>query len=176
MSYNYRKTVTFRLAQAAKAYRQRSSSVLGRLNLHPGQDQILKALADTDGQTMGALAATLSVQPPTVTKMVARLGAQGLVQRRQQADDARSAKVFLTTAGEQLIDDLDKALRGLERDALRDVDDKDRKRIRKLLRILERNLSADFEEEDEASLDASLEQGSMEQGSMDHEDDDRNVA
>lgn len=170
MSYNHKKTVTFRLAQASKAYRQRSSSVLGRLNLYPGQDQILKALADSDGQTMGSLAATLSVQPPTVTKMVARLGAQGLVQRRQQADDARSAKVFLTPAGEQLIEELDKALRGLEKDALRDVDDKDRKRIRKLLRILERNLSAEIAEEDEAALDASLEQGA------DQDNDDRDVA
>lgn len=171
MSYNHRKTVTFRLAQAAKAYRQRSSSVLGRLNLHPGQDQILKALSDDDGQTMGALAATLSVQPPTITKMVARLGAQGLVERRQQAEDARSAKVFLTPSGETLIEELDKALRGLEKDALRDIDDKDRKRIRKLLRLLERNLGADFEEEDEAPA-----QRAAPEDAINHSDDTRNVA
>lgn len=165
MSYNHRKTVTFRLAQAGKAYRQRSSSVLGRLNLHPGQDQILKALADSDGQTMGALAATLSVQPPTVTKMVARLGAQGLVERRQQAEDARSAKVFLTPAGETLIEELDKALRGLEKDALRDIDDKDRKRIRKLLRLLEHNLGAEFENEadDEPAIEISAQDDPAEQ-------------
>lgn len=173
MSYNHRKTVTFRLAQAAKAYRQRSSSVLGRLNLHPGQDQILKALADSDGQTMGVLAATLSVQPPTITKMVARLGAQGLVERRQQADDARSAKVFLTSSGKTLIEELDKALRGLEKDALQHIDDKDRKRIRKLLRLLERNLGAEFESEDvdEASTEEPIQSESNSQ-----DNHSRNVA
>lgn len=173
MSYNHRKTVTFRLAQAAKAYRQRSSSVLGRLNLHPGQDQILKALSDDDGQTMGSLAATLSVQPPTITKMVARLGAQGLVERRQQAEDARSAKVFLTPSGETLIEELDKALRGLEKDALRDIDDKDRKRIRKLLRLLERNLGADFEDEEEDEAPA---QSAAPEDAINHNNDTRNVA
>lgn len=173
MSYNHRKTVTFRLAQASKAYRQRSSSVLGQLNLHPGQDQILKALADNDGQTMGALAATLSVQPPTVTKMVARLGAQGLVERRQQADDARSAKVFLTASGAALIADLDEALRGLEKDAMRNFDDKDRKRIRRFLRILERNLSAEFdsEDDDEATVEPPLQVLTIDQ-----DEDNRNVA
>lgn len=181
MSYNHRKTVTFRLAQASKAYRQRSSSVLGRLNLHPGQDQILKALADSDGQTMGALAAVLSVQPPTITKMVARLGAQGLVERRQQADDARSAKVFLTATGETLIEELDKALRGLEKDALRDIDDKDRKRIRKLLRVLEHNLGLEFESEDDDEPGNELPapddtSGPSQNNETSHDHDSRNVA
>ncbi|CAN0602749.1 unnamed protein product, partial [Ectocarpus sp. 12 AP-2014] len=102
MSFNHRKTVTYRLVQASKAYRQRSANVLAELNLHPGQDQILKALADGDGQTMGALANALSVQPPTITKMVVRLSSQGMVERRPSPDDGRSSKVFLTEQGSQL--------------------------------------------------------------------------
>lgn len=147
MAFNHRKTVTFRLVQAAKAYRQRSSQVLGRLNLYPGQDQILKALAEEDGQTMGALATTLSVQPPTITKMVARLSGQGLVERRRGEADARSARVHLTGQGRTLIAELDKALKRLERSALSELDDKDRKRLRKALRQLERNLSGDLSAE-----------------------------
>lgn len=176
MSYNHRKTVTFRLAQAAKSHRQRSSGVLGRLNLHPGQDQILKALADSDGQTMGALAATLSVQPPTVTKMVARLSAQGLVERRQQADDGRSAKVFLSPDGKTLIEELDETLRGLEKDALRDIDDKDRKRIRKLLRLLERNLNTEFESDEKMGADAPAQSDAASGNGDSQESQNRDVA
>lgn len=155
MAYNNRKTITFRLAQATKAYRQRSANVLSRLNLHPGQDQILKSLADKDGQTMGSLAASLAVQPPTVTKMVARLGANGLVERRQLASDARSAQVYLTDKGRALIEELDQALRALEKAALQGIDDKERKRIRKTLRQLERNLSQDMAQDEADDQDLS---------------------
>ena len=141
MSYNNRKSVTFHLAQTAKAYRQRSTSVLSRLSIYPGQDQILKALGTQDGQSMTALAVALSVQPPTITKMVARLSAQGLVERRQSASDARSARVHLTVKGSALIAELDEALRSLEQEAVTGLDDKERKRLRKLLRRIEANLT-----------------------------------
>ncbi|MEM1286592.1 MAG: MarR family winged helix-turn-helix transcriptional regulator [Cohaesibacteraceae bacterium] len=164
MAFNHRKTVTYRLVQAAKAYRQRSAQVLGKLNLYPGQDQILKALGDDDGQTMGALASTLSVQPPTITKMVARLSGQGLVERRREEADARSARVHLTAQGRMLIAELDKALKRLERSALFELEDKDRKRLRKTLRQVERNLNDDVPldtmEDDEVDLVEEADQDS----------------
>ncbi|MEM6713094.1 MAG: MarR family transcriptional regulator [Pseudomonadota bacterium] len=140
MAFNHRKTVSYSLVQASKAYRQVSSGVLSELGLHPGQDQILKALAEEDGQTMGALAGTLSVQPPTITKMVVRLGTQGFVERRANASDARSSSVYLTPAGEGLIEDLDKRLKQMERQALQGFDEEERKRLRKALRKIESNL------------------------------------
>ncbi len=143
------------MVQASKAYRQRSANVLAELSLHPGQDQILKALADQDGQTMGSLAQALSVQPPTITKMVARLGAQGLVDRRPSLDDGRSSRVFLTDKGRNLIDELDSRLKRMERDALKGFSDKDRKRLRKALRQLEENLNADLEPETEFGEDVA---------------------
>ena len=70
MAFNYKKSITFRLVQAAKAQRARSGAHLMRIGLHPGQELVLKVLADTDGRTMSQLALALGVQPPTVTKMV----------------------------------------------------------------------------------------------------------
>jgi DNA-binding MarR family transcriptional regulator len=151
MSFNQRKTVTYRLVQASKAYRQRAANILSELNLHPGQDQILKALAGGDGQTMGALASALSVQPPTITKMVVRLGTQGMVERRPSLEDGRSSKVFLTEKGSQLIGDLDTRLKRMEQEALKGFEDKDRKRLRKALIQLEKNLSADTEDDPASS-------------------------
>lgn len=140
MAFNYRKAVTYRLSRVIKAQRSRSAGSLSKLGLHPGQEQILKTLADLDGQTMGQLAATLSVRPPTVTKMVARLGAQGFVERRLAKNDARQARVYLTDMGQDCISDLDKLWKQLESEALHGIDDKDRKRLSKLLRVIEKNL------------------------------------
>lgn len=142
MAFNYRKTVTYRLAQAAKAHRSRSGAHLSRIGLHPGQESVLKALADLDGQTMSQLAQILAVQPPTVTKMITRLAAQGLVRRAASESDGRLARVYLTEGGRERIEDIDTAWKRLEKEALAGLDEKDRKRLRRLLREIERNLSA----------------------------------
>jgi DNA-binding MarR family transcriptional regulator len=142
MAFNYRKTVTYRLAQAAKAHRSRSGAHLSRIGLHPGQESVLKALADLDGQTMSQLAQILAVQPPTVTKMITRLAAQGLVRRAASESDGRLARVYLTEEGRERIEDIDTAWKRLEKEALAGLDEKDRKRLRRLLREIERNLSA----------------------------------
>jgi len=142
MGFNHRRSVTFRLAQAAHAYRVRAGSHLARIALHPGQEALLKALGNDDGMSMSDLAARLNVQPPTVTKMISRLAAQDYVERRQSAGDGRQAHVFLTERGRQAIDMIDKVWKRIEKDALAGIEDKDRKRLRKLLRQIERNFGA----------------------------------
>lgn len=150
MAFNHRKTITFRLAQTARAARGRSGGHLVRIGLHPGQESVLKALAEQDGLSMSQLAQTLSVQPPTVTKMVSRLAAQGYVERRASKGDGRQAHVFLTDQGRDTIADVDRGWKRLEKEALVGIDDKDVKRLRKLLRQIERNLTASNEPADEA--------------------------
>lgn len=142
MGFNYKKSITFRLAQTAKACRARSGAHLSRIGLHPGQEAVLKTLADTDGLSMSELALALGVQPPTVTKMVTRMSAQHLVARRAADTDGRLARVFLTDEGRDRVADIDRAWKRLEKEALAGLEDKDRKRLRKLLRAIERNLAA----------------------------------
>jgi DNA-binding MarR family transcriptional regulator len=142
MGFDHRRTVTFRLAQAAHAYRVRAGSRLARIELHSGQESLLKALDENDGQSMSDLAAALGVQPPTVTKMISRLAAQDYVERKASKGDGRQALVFLTDRGRRTIAGIDKLWKRIEKDAISGIDDKDRKRIRKLLRQIERNLGA----------------------------------
>ena len=148
MGFDHRRSVTFRLAQAAHAYRVRAGSQLARIALHPGQESLLKALAENDGMSMSDLAGALGVQPPTVTKMISRLAAQDYVERRPSVGDGRQAQVFLTERGQRAIAMIDKLWKRIEKDALAGIDDKDRKRLRKLLRQVERNLGAAAGSED----------------------------
>ena len=153
MAFNYKKSVTFRLLQAAKAQRARSGGHLMRIGLHPGQELVLKVLSDTDGRTMSQLAQALGVQPPTVTKMVTRLSAQGYVKRKSADSDGRLAQVFLTETGRELVDSVDRAWKRLEREAMSGLDDKDRKKLRKLLRQVEKNLSNNLDPDDDSAED-----------------------
>jgi DNA-binding MarR family transcriptional regulator len=141
MPASHKKRVTHRLVQAAKANRVRCGAHLARIGLHPGQDSVLKSLSEEDGQTMSELALTLAVQPPTVTKMITRLAAHGYVVRQASDRDGRLARVFLTDEGRALVKDIDKLWKKLEKEALAGIDEKDRKKLRKLLRMVERNLA-----------------------------------
>jgi DNA-binding MarR family transcriptional regulator len=153
MGFDHRRTVTHRLAQAAHAYRVRAGSRLARIELHSGQESLLKALGENDGQSMSDLAANLGVQPPTVTKMISRLAAQDYVERRSSIGDGRQALVFLTERGRRAIAMIDKVWKRIEKDAVAGIDDKDRKRLRKLLRQIERNLGVAREEEPDLAAD-----------------------
>jgi DNA-binding MarR family transcriptional regulator len=153
MGFDHRRTITHRLAQAAHAYRVRAGSQLSRINLHSGQETLLKALSTADGMSMSDLAAALGVQPPTVTKMISRLAAQDYVERRAAPGDGRQAQVFLTERGRDAIGQIDKLWKRIEKTALGGIDDKDRKRLRKLLRHIERNLGTVRDGETEADTD-----------------------
>jgi DNA-binding MarR family transcriptional regulator len=152
MGFDHRRTVTFRLSQAAHAYRVRAGSRLARIELHSGQETLLKTLQENDGQSMSDLAAALGVQPPTVTKMISRLAAQDYVERRASKGDGRQALVFLTARGRRTIVGIDKVWKRIEKDAISGIDDKDRKKLRKLLRQIERNLGAFRSGDDEDEL------------------------
>lgn len=159
MGFDHRRTVTHRLAQAAHAYRVRSGGQLSRIGLHSGQESLLKSLSAEDGMSMSDIAASLGVQPPTITKMISRLAAQDYVERRASTGDARQAEVFLTERGRRAIATIDKVWKRIEKTALADIEDKDRKRLRKLLRQVERNLGGKhngraIEEDEPAEEDA----------------------
>ena len=55
--------------------------------------------------TLGALAASEMVRPPTMTRIVAALEADGLVRREPSTEDRRVTLVTATPAGETLLHD-----------------------------------------------------------------------
>lgn len=142
MAFNHKKSVSLRVTQTARAQRTYSAKLLSEIGLHPGQETVLKSLNKEDGQSMSQLAAELGVRPPTVTKMINRLSAQGYVERRASKTDGRQSHVHLSAAGIALLNEVDKAWKALEKASLKGIADKDRKLMRKLLKQVEKNLSS----------------------------------
>ena len=129
------------LTLAARFHRARSAEHLSALDLHPGQDRALQAMAHEGAMTMGALALQLQIRPPTASKMIARLGQQGLVERRAAGGDARLVEVALTPEGMERAAALDGLARTVDEEMTRGLDAKERKRLRKLLRRVVKNLA-----------------------------------
>jgi MarR family transcriptional regulator, organic hydroperoxide resistance regulator len=131
--------VTFELLQAARAYRVRSARLLARVGLYPGQDALLKLLDQHGRMTMGEAAIALSIQPPTVTKMVNRLAAAGLVETEVMDKDRRKISIRMTAAAQEKIDEIDSIWRELELEALNEVEP--HHELRTQLSAITRNLS-----------------------------------
>lgn len=140
------------LNNAARLGRTMLAMRLLEQNLYAGQDQLMLALAHLDGQTPSALAAEIGVRPPTITKTIARLQAQGFLDKIESTTDARQAHIFLTEAGRNAIVGIEKAVRKTEKRALEGFDKKDRKQLAKYLRKLEANLSG-IDDKDSDTLD-----------------------
>lgn len=143
-----------RLQSAARQSRTALAARLLQTGLYAGQDQIMMALADKDGQTPGGLAARLGVRPPTITKTINRLQAQGFLERHASDADSRQAHIFLTDGGREAIRVIEKSLRKTEKQALRGLDKKEQKVLLKMLARIEANLaSVDSEPEPEPELE-----------------------
>lgn len=142
MKSPYAKTIGYELLHAARLHRARSAQLLNGLGLFPGQEQVLTLLAAEDGRSMGDLAAELRVRPPTASKTVARLAAQGLVERLTVNGDGRVVRVVLTEEGRRRAAAVDAIWEELEREVSAGIEGKDRKRLRKLLRKLGQNAGA----------------------------------
>jgi len=65
------------------------------------QAATLEALREGGALRLGPLARRLGITPSTLTRNLARLEADGLVARDADPEDARAARVRLTTAGER---------------------------------------------------------------------------
>ncbi|MDF1512546.1 MAG: MarR family transcriptional regulator [Anaerolineae bacterium] len=72
---------------------------LDTLGLYHGQPSTLNALWEREGMTQSELADTLNRSPSTITKMVQRMEKAGFVERRDDAEDERISRVYLTDSG-----------------------------------------------------------------------------
>lgn len=136
-----RKEVMNSLQAAARLSRTTLATRLLAHGFYAGQEQVMLLLEDEDGLTPGQLATRLGVRPPTITKTVNRLQAQGYVEKRGSEQDARQANIFLTETGQGAIRAIEKAVRKTDRLAFDGFDKKERKLLLDLLGRIETNLN-----------------------------------
>ena len=134
------KTIGYQLIHVARLHRARTARLLESLGLFPGQEQVLEALAGRDPLSMSELAEILRVRPPTASKTVARLSAAGLIDRKTADGDGRVVRVTLSADGKAKAAAIEALALDIEGEATTHLDGKERKRLRKLLKRVEKGL------------------------------------
>lgn len=108
--------ITFLLGKAAQQVTRRARDLLAPFGVTPVQYAVLKLLWEEDGQSGAALGARLMLDSATVTGILDRLEAAGLVARRSDpGGDRRVNRVFLTPTGASLQGPLDAVMDDLNR-------------------------------------------------------------
>ena len=74
------------------------------LDMTEGQWRVLARLSGNEGLTQAALAEQMEVQPITLVRLIDRLEAAGLVERRPAPKDRRAFQLFLTPKAQPIID------------------------------------------------------------------------
>jgi MarR family transcriptional regulator, organic hydroperoxide resistance regulator len=92
----------FALYAASRAVTARYRPLLDELGVTYPQYLVLMLLWEEDGQTVGQLGSRLALDSGTLSPLLKRLTAAGLVTRHRRADDERSVSVRLTDAGRAL--------------------------------------------------------------------------
>ena len=95
--------ICFTLYATSMAITRAYKPLLDAMGLTYPQYLVLNALGESDGATIGAIAARLDLESSTVTPLVKRLEAAGLVMRRRGLEDERKVEVTMTEAGRALL-------------------------------------------------------------------------
>jgi MarR family transcriptional regulator, organic hydroperoxide resistance regulator len=134
--------LTALLTLVARRQRAALASALIEHGLYPGQEQVLILLNDMIPRSTGEIAAALQVRAPTISKMIIRLEAQGLLKRADNEMDGRLVAVTLTEKGLDLLEVSAAALLDVEQRMVSDISVKRQRRLEKLLIRMARGLDS----------------------------------
>ena len=98
--------------------------------------RVLETLSSDEGLTMGELAEIVLMNPPTLTKLVDRMVANGLVHRQLAPEDHRRVHLVLTNAGLELIGKVRRHVEAQHEDILERLGEENAKIVQEALRNL----------------------------------------
>jgi MarR family transcriptional regulator, organic hydroperoxide resistance regulator len=133
--------IGYHLLQALRAHRRLAEAAFSEIGLYPGQEMLLFQLWQEEGVTQSQLVEKLCVEPPTVTKTLQRLEKAGIIERKQDPEDARVSRVFLTPKGEALKEQVQKIWRDLEARTTKNLSEVEQAFMLRLLEQITKNLS-----------------------------------
>jgi DNA-binding MarR family transcriptional regulator len=96
-------SLCFAVYSAGLAFNRLYKPILDPLGLTYPQYLVMMALWEKDGQGVGELGDLLFLESNTLTPLIKRLEAAGLVKRARDTQDERQVRVTLTVAGRDLL-------------------------------------------------------------------------
>ncbi|CDF58741.1 MarR family winged helix-turn-helix transcriptional regulator [Thermobrachium celere] len=123
-----------------KVHHQYLHIILEKLDLYPGQPPLLFTLYKNDGLSQREIADKLHIKPATITVMLTRMEKAGLITRRQDEEDQRISRVYLTQKGREMCEELKKVMADLNEKCFGNFTEDEREIFKKLLEKMAENI------------------------------------
>lgn len=118
----------------------RTHVLLDEVGVYPGQPPMLFVLSKEDGQSQKELANKLNLKPATITVMLKRMEKANLVERRQDAEDQRVSRVYITEQGKEVYEKVNKIMKNVEEECFGNFTVEEKVILRRLLMQMKNNL------------------------------------
>ncbi|SHH82450.1 MarR family winged helix-turn-helix transcriptional regulator [Clostridium grantii] len=112
------------------------------LGIYPGQHGLLFALEKEEGQSQKELAQKLNIKPATITVTINRMKKSGLVERKQDKNDQRVSRVYLTNQGKAVCKKVRKAMKTIDEQCFENFSKEQQNILIELLSQMEENLAS----------------------------------
>jgi len=132
----------FRIMDVARMLRTYADQRARQFGISRAQWVVLLRLDRSEGLNQSELADILELQPITVTRLLDRLAASGLIERRADPNDRRANRLYLTPAARPLIAQLVDLGSEMMETVLAGFDRKDVERMLQDLGLVKENLKA----------------------------------
>lgn len=100
--WSLQRNIAFRMACVIfRMDQELRDSVLRKLDLTYAHFRVLQVLFDKDGQQIGDIARSIVMRQPALSRVIDQMETRKLVKRKQDKDDSRYMRVYLTKTGQQ---------------------------------------------------------------------------
>jgi MarR family transcriptional regulator for hemolysin len=121
---NPRREFAFLVHDVARLLKTYADQKARQYGMTRAQWAVLVRLQRTEGLKQSELAEILDLQPISLTRLLDRLCANGLIERRPDPDDRRANRLFLTPAAKPVVESLGRLGEALMTTVLEGIDDK----------------------------------------------------
>jgi len=104
MPQDHSRILGFLLHDTARLLRKRFEQRARHLGLTRSQWQVLAYISRNEGIHQGGLAELLDIEPITLTRLLDKLEARGVIERRQHPTDRRTRLLYVTEAAHPLLE------------------------------------------------------------------------
>lgn len=132
--WSLQKNIAFRMACVIfRMDQELRDSVLRDLDLTYAHFRVLQVLFDDDGQQIGDIARSIVMRQPALSRVIDQMEVRKLVRRKQDKDDSRYMRVYLTPTGKRHYEQAWPAAHRIMAQALAVVDGSERNMLCELL-------------------------------------------
>jgi len=132
----------FLLNDVSRLMRTHFDARARHLGLTRPQWRVLVFLARHEGINQSGLAEIIEVERMTLGRMIDRLEAARLVERRPDASDRRVHRLYLSAKARPILDEMVVLANQVQDEALSGLTDTDRESLKSILTIIKNNLTA----------------------------------